>query len=99
MSDDETQAVSLQDEAQPWIEKGETALDAEKYEEALAAFEQALQLDLASAPAFNGKACALGFQERYEEALAAFEEAIRLAPDTDYYWFNKGDTLGKMERY
>lgn len=69
------------------------------YEEALAAFEQALRLDPHFADALFGKGNALYFLKRYEDALLAYEQAIRLDPYNPAFHNNKGSTLYSLGRY
>jgi tetratricopeptide (TPR) repeat protein len=67
--------------------------------EALVAYEQALQLDPNSTPAWNGKGNALRALHRYEEALAAYEQATRLGPAFASAYHGKGITLYSLQRY
>jgi tetratricopeptide (TPR) repeat protein len=50
------------------------------YEDALADFEHALQLDQAYAAAWDGKAWVLGILGRKDEALLAVEHALQIDP-------------------
>jgi len=52
----------------------------EDYEEALAIYEQALELNARDAPAYSGKGDALKELHRYKEALTAYQQALRLDP-------------------
>jgi cytochrome c-type biogenesis protein CcmH/NrfG len=63
-----------------WMEQGDSRLQQEHYEEALDAFEHALQLDPKHALAWGKKAEALAFLHRVPEALAAYDQAVRLNP-------------------
>src|SRR6266700_683593 len=60
---------------------GSIYLNTKRYQEALLAFEQAIQLDPNDAVIYNGKGLALSNLNRYGEALAAYEQAIRLDPN------------------
>ena len=66
--------------AAAWYAKGTCLAMLASYDEALAAFEQALQLDEKYVPAWDGKAWALGILGRKEEALAAVNRALELDP-------------------
>ena len=61
-----------------------------RYEEAIAAYEQAIRLDPNYASAYNNKGTALNDLKRYEEAIAAYEQAIRLDPNYTFAYNNKG---------
>lgn len=71
----------LQKTKEQWLIEGHSHYFARSYTEALAAYEQALQLDPTFAEAYNGKGRAYYYLARYHEALASFEQAIRLKPD------------------
>src|SRR5229473_931592 len=81
------------------LEEGVTLSDFKRYEEELAAYEQAIRLDPNYVHAYNGKGNALSDLSRYEEALAAYEQAIRLDPNFAYAYNNKGDVLRDLKRY
>jgi len=55
-----------------WLNEGDIHFLADQYEEALAAFEQAILLDPDYAIAYRSKGDALRRLERYEEALLAY---------------------------
>lgn len=50
----------------------------EKYDEALAAFNKALEIDPQYADAWNNKGFALNFLGRHDEAIKAFDMAIEI---------------------
>src|SRR5260370_19111528 len=82
-----------------WLIEGAILMNLRRYEEALAAYEQAIRLDPNFARAYNGKGLTLNSLKRYEEAIAAFEQAIRLDPNNaDAYNF-KGIALNSLKRY
>ena len=59
--------------------KGNALNKLQRYEEALAAYDEAIRLDQ-YVDAYVGRGNVLRALERYEEALAAYNEAIRLSP-------------------
>ena len=74
------------------------------YEEALKAYDKAIELnpDYADAWVFKGAALdELGRYEegRYEEALKAYDKAIELKPDDAKVWHDKGGALCNLGRY
>ncbi len=69
------------------------------YEEALAAFDQALQLKPDFYEAWNNRGIALGNLGKHEEELAAFEQALKLKPDFYEAWNNRGIALGNLGRH
>src|SRR5260370_689078 len=82
-----------------WFKEGTTLHDLKRYEEALAAFEQAIRLDSNYAHAHYNKGYTLNDLKRYEEALAASEHASRLNPNHTDDYNNKGNTLRDLKRY
>ncbi len=84
-----------------WLEEGKVLMFYApiRYEEALAAFEQALRLDPNDGLTYRMKGMALRALRRNEEALAAYEQAIVLdATDAEAH-SGKGDTLFALKRY
>jgi tetratricopeptide (TPR) repeat protein len=61
-----------------WLEEGNALYNLKRYEEALAAYEQAIRLDPNDADAYNGKGIALRNLNRHEEAKQALEKAHQL---------------------
>jgi serine/threonine protein kinase len=68
-------------------------------EEALAACEEAIQLDPPYAGIYNNKGLALYDLGRYKEAIVAYEEAIRLDPTYAPAYNNKGNVLQALGQY
>ena len=69
-----------------------------RYEEALSACEQALQLDPNNAAFYADKGLALYRLERYEEALAACEQALQLNSTLALAYRHKGNVLERLGR-
>ncbi len=78
---------------------GSLYLKVEHYQEAILAFEQALQLDPDDAVAYNGKGLALANLQFYQDALIAYEQAIVLNPYFTNAYLNKGSVLCNLKRY
>jgi tetratricopeptide (TPR) repeat protein len=97
--DKETPSVPQKTKEQ-WIDEGNALEDLKRYDEALAAYEQAIRLDPNYALAYNNTGNALEDLKRYEEAFAAYDQAIRLNPNYALAYNNKGlalDRLGKSK--
>ncbi len=73
--------------------KGDVLVDLERYEEALSAYEKAIQLDPHYSSAFKGKGNALYELKRYKEALTAYDRSIQLNPKDAETFIRKGETL------
>jgi tetratricopeptide (TPR) repeat protein len=74
-------AVQAEDTLE-WYSKGQDALGAGKYTEAISYFDNALSLDLNYAPALSGKSVALNNLGRYSEGLGYAEKALSYRQDT-----------------
>ena len=68
------------------------------YQQALATYEQGLQLDPDNVEALNGKGATLRALGRDDEALAAFTRATEIDPASAPSWMNRGDALERLGR-
>jgi tetratricopeptide (TPR) repeat protein len=97
---DLTEATKLApEEAEYWTDWGVTYLWMERYEEALADFDRAIELkeDYPWAIARRGET--YRDMERYAEALADFDRATELKPDDARTIAGRGETYRLMKRY
>jgi tetratricopeptide (TPR) repeat protein len=85
--------------AEDYFNRGVGLYHKEKYEEALKAFEKAIELNPDKESAWNNKGATLSKLERYDEALKAHEKAIELNPNHIMALSNKGIALSNLERY
>lgn len=79
--------------------RGEKLKKLERYEEAIAAYEQAIKIQPKYCEAWYAKAYLLYKLQRDEEALVAYEQVIQLQPDEAHAWYVKGWILGELKRY
>jgi tetratricopeptide (TPR) repeat protein len=70
-----------------------------KYEEAIASYDKALEINPDDDQAWNNRGSALDNLERYEEAIASYDKALEIKPDKYQPCYNRGVILGKLERY
>ena len=82
-----------------FFNRGNVLAQMERHEEALDAFEKALQLDARNADVLNNCGNVLAKLNRHEEALARFAQALSLRPDHLDALTNRGNALKKLERY
>src|SRR5438270_8861269 len=82
-----------------WTDEGNLLYESKRYEEALEAFEHAIQLDAGNTVAQCGKASSLNCLGRYEQALTAYTCAILLDPNYAYAYSSMGMTLFALGRY
>lgn len=85
--------------AEQWLSKAFTFRRLKRYEEALAAYDQAIQLNPYCVEAYKDKGSTLYELRRYEEALAAFVRVTQLASKDADAWHSKGNVLYKLRRY
>jgi tetratricopeptide (TPR) repeat protein len=70
-----------------------------RYEEALQAYDRALELNPDDSIVLNNKGLELDKLGRCEEALQAYDRALELNPDYYDAWHNKGVALHKLGQY
>jgi tetratricopeptide (TPR) repeat protein len=75
-------------DAQEFYDVGVSYLRQERYDLALAQFDEALAADAKFADAVNAKGVVLTHQGQYDEALALYERAAVIAPDETGYRVN-----------
>jgi len=78
-----------------YIRQGDAFLQADRFDEALVAYDKAIEADPDRAEAYFGRGNALrnsGVYER-EEALKAYDRAITIKPDYTEAYFEKGNIL------
>lgn len=75
--------IESEDEALLEFIAGDILYGSEQYDDALARFERALELDPECWPAANSKVATLIEQQRWEEALPGFELLLRLSHDDE----------------
>jgi serine/threonine protein kinase/regulator of sirC expression with transglutaminase-like and TPR domain len=76
-----------------------TLVELQRYDEAIATLDQALQLEQNYPQAWLKRGEALGAMQKYDEALKAFDEALKLKSDLAIAWSNRGAMLVKLQRY
>ncbi len=81
-----------------WLKEGIALYNLKRYEEALAAYDQAIRLDPNYAYAYYDKGLSLYNLKRYEEALIAFDRAIRLDPNYADAYTGRGAALYELKR-
>ncbi len=69
---------------------------ARKYDDAIAAYSEAIRLDPKHAATRYNLGNALQLRQRHEDAIAAYREAIRLDPSFSESYNNLGVVLGKL---
>ncbi|MBD2664361.1 serine/threonine protein kinase with TPR repeats [Richelia sinica FACHB-800] len=81
------------------FQQGNTLLQLQRYEEALALYEKAVNIKPNYPQGWYGQGKTLFELKQYSEALKAYDQAIQLQPDYLEAWINRGFTLIKLQRY
>ena len=82
-----------------WAKLGQVLRYLHRYEEALDAYDHAVDLKPNYAWAINGKGIVLEQLERYDEALACYRKAADVAGADVWHWYNHGNVLALLGRY
>jgi tetratricopeptide (TPR) repeat protein len=90
-----------------WSELAFYLDEVERYDEAIACYDQALALDSKDADALDSKNADAWFNkgnsldrlQRYDEAIACYDQALALDPQDAGAWINKGNPLDGLQRY
>jgi tetratricopeptide (TPR) repeat protein len=81
------------------FERGEKALEGGKFDEALAAYQEALKATPGYAAALNGQGSALFKMSKRDEALTQFKAAAEADPSFKLAWFNLGYATRKTQDF
>ncbi len=79
--------------------RGETLLDLKRYEEALKAYNRAVELRPEYADAWKGQGNTLLALKQYEDARNAYDKAIQIQPDSWEAWIGRGNALDYLQQY
>jgi len=83
-----------------WFQKGLIHLATKEYEEAIASFDQSLQIKPDNDYAWNSRGALLcDHLGKYEEAIASFDRALQIKPDLHEACYNRGVALGELGKY
>ncbi|MCL1467182.1 tetratricopeptide repeat protein [Argonema galeatum] len=82
-----------------WYERGNGNIKGRKYEEAIAAFDQAIRVKSDFHEAWYMRGYALLQLQRYEDAIAAYDKAIEIKSDYWEAWHDRGIVLEVLQRY
>lgn len=80
-------------------EKGNSALAAEKFDEAISAYTEAINLDPKNHVLFSNRSAAYVKAGKYESALEDANQTISLNPTWTKGYSRKGSALACMEKY
>ena len=79
-----------------WYSNGIKLAASGQYEQAIEAYDRAIQLRADSFPMWYFKGIALFQLNRYQEALTAFDRVVQLAPEFSQGWQSRGEVLHEL---
>ncbi len=79
--------------------QGNTLYDLQRYPDALATYEKAVEIRPDYPQAWDGQGKTLYELKKYKQALTAYDKAIQLQPLYLEAWSGRGFTLNKLQRY
>ncbi|BAY10346.1 serine/threonine-protein kinase [Calothrix sp. NIES-2098] len=79
--------------------QGNTLYDLQRYQDALAVYDKAVNIRPNYAQGWYGRGNSLSALKQYKEALAAYDKAIQLQPDYLESWTSRGLVLENLQRY
>lgn len=83
----------------PYIKRGLTYYDLERYEEAINDFNHAIHINSNDIYAFNGRGLINAFLGHYAEAIDDFNQAIHISSNEAMTYSNRGFTYNRFGRY
>lgn len=94
-----TDPIQPQKAGEQWLREGHTLVQAQRYEEALQAFEAATLVDSKAAYPYVAKGKTLAQLNRRAEAVAAFQQALHCNPDFAEAFMGLGDISSSFNNY
>lgn len=86
--------------AERYVNRGNAfARHRNQYDQALSAFNAAIEINPGFAEAYNERGNAYFYQKRYEEAILGYSEAIEIQPEFALGFHNRGSAHAKIGQY
>ncbi|HEY9646407.1 MAG TPA: serine/threonine-protein kinase [Chroococcidiopsis sp.] len=82
-----------------WIERGDELFRQQRYREALACYDKAIQIVPDDYLIWFKRSMALENLQAYEEAIASYDRVTQIQPDDYLAWFKRGKALENLRRY
>jgi len=82
-----------------YAKQGDACFFENRYEDAIAAYNQALQIQPDLADTWNNRGVVLTRMQRYPEAIASYEQATKIRPNYPDAWNNRGVVLLELQKY
>ncbi|MBE9187232.1 tetratricopeptide repeat protein [Microcoleus sp. LEGE 07076] len=82
-----------------YAKQGDSCFFENRYEDAIAAYNLALQIQPDLADTWNNRGVVLTRMQRYPEAIASYEQATTIRPQYPDAWNNRGVVLLELQKY
>jgi tetratricopeptide (TPR) repeat protein len=82
-----------------WYNSGNFLYEDKQYQEAIVAYNKAIEINPKYASALYNKGTILHRLRKYEEAIKVYDEAIKIDPNSSLVWYNKGNALDELKQY
>ncbi len=82
-----------------YAKQGDACFFENRYEDAIAAYNLALQIQPDVADTWNNRGVVLTRMQRYPEAIASYEQATAIRPNYPDAWNNRGVVLLELQQY
>ncbi|MHB8603048.1 MAG: tetratricopeptide repeat protein [Nitrosotalea sp.] len=76
-----------------WYSAGNESAKDGNHDDALIAYDKALELDPSHVSAWNNKGIVLARLKRFEESISCYDKAIELSPEYANAWYSKANAL------
>jgi tetratricopeptide (TPR) repeat protein len=87
------------EDADAWHYLGRAYDELKRYDEAIAAYRQALRINSEDAVCWFALGSTYADINRYDKAIEAYRQAVRIDPRDAYKWYFLGNAYGKRDRY
>lgn len=84
--------------ANDYVEQGKAFYFEGRFEDAIASYDQAIQMEPDNARAWFSRGAALAKLQQFETALESYDRATQIKPDFAEAWFGKGFVLAKLQQ-
>lgn len=81
-----------------WKSRGDQLLSTDHFEDAVLAYDRALEIDPADPVVWNNRGVALARLERYEEAVESYDHALALDPGYAIAETNRAKAVARLSR-
>ncbi|MCC5643151.1 tetratricopeptide repeat-containing serine protease family protein [Nostoc sp. CHAB 5824] len=91
--------AEITQKSQDFLNEGNDYFVKQKYEQAIASYDKAIDIKPDYHEAWHDRGRALIELQRYSEAIASYDKAIDIKPNYHEAWHNRGVSLERLQRY